>query len=107
MKMNQQLYKLITDFLYEKFENFGIDVDIELECKMKDVSIILNTETNIFMDKIAVLTSADVIVINERDIAFTNEQLTKLDELRKESGTDGTLKTRIRKPKSKFVVRSF
>jgi UV DNA damage endonuclease len=28
-----------TDFLYEKFENFGIDVDIELECKMKDVAL--------------------------------------------------------------------
>jgi hypothetical protein len=55
------------------------------------------------MDKIAVLTSSDVIVINEQDIVFTNEQLTKLDELRKKSGTDGTLKTRIRKSKSKFV----
>lgn len=29
-----------TDFLYEKFENFGIDVDIELECKMKDIALI-------------------------------------------------------------------
>jgi UV DNA damage endonuclease len=28
-----------TDFLYEKFENFGIDVDIELECKMKDIAL--------------------------------------------------------------------
>jgi len=29
-----------TDFLYEKFENFGIDVDVELECKMKDIALI-------------------------------------------------------------------
>ena len=28
-----------TDFLYEKFENFGIDVDVELECKMKDIAL--------------------------------------------------------------------
>ena len=28
-----------TDFLYEPFQNFGIDVDIELECKMKDVAL--------------------------------------------------------------------
>jgi len=28
-----------TDFLYEPFENFGIDVDVELECKMKDVAL--------------------------------------------------------------------
>lgn len=29
-----------TDYLYEKFENFGIDVDVELECKMKDVALL-------------------------------------------------------------------
>lgn len=28
-----------TDFLYEPFENFGVDVDIELECKMKDIAL--------------------------------------------------------------------
>ena len=28
-----------TDYLYEAFENFGIDVDVELECKMKDVAL--------------------------------------------------------------------
>lgn len=28
-----------TDFLYEAFENFGHDVDVELECKMKDVAL--------------------------------------------------------------------
>jgi UV DNA damage endonuclease len=29
-----------TDYLYESFENFGIDVDVELECKMKDVALL-------------------------------------------------------------------
>jgi len=29
-----------TDFLYEPFQNFGIDVDVELECKMKDVALL-------------------------------------------------------------------
>ena len=29
-----------TDFLYERFENFGIDVDVELECKMKDIALL-------------------------------------------------------------------
>lgn len=29
-----------SDFLYEKFENFDIPVDIELECKMKDIALI-------------------------------------------------------------------
>lgn len=28
-----------TDWLYSKFENFGIDVDIELECKKKDLAL--------------------------------------------------------------------
>lgn len=28
-----------SDFLYEKFENFGVDVDIELECKAKDIAL--------------------------------------------------------------------
>ena len=28
-----------TDFLYEPFENFDVDVDIELECKMKDIAL--------------------------------------------------------------------
>jgi UV DNA damage endonuclease len=28
-----------SDFLYEPFENFGIDVDLELECKMKDIAL--------------------------------------------------------------------
>lgn len=33
--------KLIShaDFLYEKFENFGIDLDLELECKSKDIAL--------------------------------------------------------------------
>lgn len=33
--------KLIAhaDFLYEKFESFDIDVDIELECKQKDIAL--------------------------------------------------------------------
>ena len=33
--------KLIAhaDFLYEKFDNFDIDVDIELECKKKDIAL--------------------------------------------------------------------
>jgi UV DNA damage endonuclease len=33
--------KLIAhaDFLYEKFESFGIEVDIELECKQKDLAL--------------------------------------------------------------------
>lgn len=29
-----------SDYLYEPFENFGIDVDVELECKMKDVALL-------------------------------------------------------------------
>ena len=29
-----------SDYLYEKFENFGIDVDVELECKMKDIALL-------------------------------------------------------------------
>jgi len=29
-----------TDYLYEPFENFGEDVDVELECKMKDVALL-------------------------------------------------------------------
>ena len=29
-----------TDFIYERFENFDIDVDVELECKMKDVALL-------------------------------------------------------------------
>lgn len=28
-----------TDFLYEQFDNFGIEVDVELECKMKDIAL--------------------------------------------------------------------
>ena len=29
-----------TDYLYEPFENFGIDIDVELECKLKDVALL-------------------------------------------------------------------
>ena len=29
-----------ADYIYEKFENFGLDVDVELECKMKDIALI-------------------------------------------------------------------
>lgn len=29
-----------SDFLYEKFIDFGIDIDIELECKQKDIALI-------------------------------------------------------------------
>lgn len=29
-----------TDYLYERFDNFGINVDVELECKMKDVALL-------------------------------------------------------------------
>jgi UV DNA damage endonuclease len=29
-----------SDYLYEKFENFGIDVDVELECKRKDIALL-------------------------------------------------------------------
>jgi UV DNA damage endonuclease len=28
-----------SDYLHEPFENFGIDVDVELECKMKDIAL--------------------------------------------------------------------
>ena len=28
-----------ADFLYEKFESFDIEVDIELECKQKDLAL--------------------------------------------------------------------
>ena len=28
-----------TDFMYEKFDNCSLDVDVELECKMKDVAL--------------------------------------------------------------------
>jgi len=28
-----------ADYIYEKFENFGFDVDVELECKMKDIAL--------------------------------------------------------------------
>jgi UV DNA damage endonuclease len=29
-----------SDWLYEKFENFGYDVDVELECKQKDLALL-------------------------------------------------------------------
>jgi UV DNA damage endonuclease len=28
-----------TDYFYEKFEDCGLDVDVELECKMKDIAL--------------------------------------------------------------------
>ena len=49
------------------------------------------------MSKIAVL--GEVINITEEDLAFTNEQLERIEELRKRSGT-GKPKTHIRKKKS-------
>lgn len=38
--------KLIAhaDYLYEKFDSFDIDVDIELECKQKDIAVIKYTK---------------------------------------------------------------
>jgi UV DNA damage endonuclease len=41
-KLNEDSKSKITahsDFLYEKFENFDIEVDIELECKKKDLAL--------------------------------------------------------------------
>lgn len=41
-KINEDVTTTIqshTDFLYEEFDNFGVDVDVELECKMKDVAL--------------------------------------------------------------------
>jgi UV DNA damage repair endonuclease len=29
-----------ADFLYEKFESFDLELDIELECKQKDISLL-------------------------------------------------------------------
>ena len=29
-----------ADFLYEKFESFDLEVDVELECKQKDISLL-------------------------------------------------------------------
>ncbi len=41
-KLNEDSKSKLTahaDFLYEKFENFDIEVDIELECKKKDLAL--------------------------------------------------------------------
>ena len=42
-KLNEDSKSRLTahaDFLYEKFENFDIEVDIELECKKKDIALL-------------------------------------------------------------------